>query len=348
MTTTDTRKPATLADVAARAGVSVPTASRVLNGGVRGTRSGSPEIRKRVKDAARALGYSVSTSAQAIKDGRSRTVALVVTDIDDYGSATVIAGMMHAAERRGLSVAVRTTHDDPERERELLTTLRGERHRAVILATSRTTEATREAAVDAQLRTLRDQGASVVIIGDSDLDYPSVRVDSHQAAAELASHLVGAGRRRFGIIAGPDDQITSRDRVDGFLAGLAPHGLTVAPENIVHTALTRDGGFAAVEQLADRLDEFDVLAAMTDTMAVGVIAALRRRGVAVPDDIDVTGFDHVPMIVDLLPEFSTVEIPLKAFGEAALSLALDSDDYAQHTPSIALRATTLLEGKPVG
>lgn len=337
-------KPVTLTDVARLARVSVPTASRVLNGGVRGKASGTPELRRRVEDAARALGYSVSTAAQAIKDGRARTIALIVSDIDDFGSATMIAGVMHAAEERGLSVAVRTTRDDARRELDLLTQLRGERHRAIVLATSRTTDAEREAVLDEHLRVLQAQGASVVLIGDTDLPYPAVTVDNRRAAARLAAGLADAGHRSFAVVSGPTDQVTSRDRVEGFLEGLAERGIAVPDDDVIHAPFSRDGGFEAVGRLGDRVGGFDVIAAMSDAMAVGAIASLRGRGIEVPDDIEVTGFDHVPMLGDVLPRFSTVEIPLEAFGEAALSLALADAEGDERPTRIALSTETIVNG----
>ncbi|WP_139415678.1 LacI family DNA-binding transcriptional regulator [Agromyces laixinhei] len=339
-------KPPTLTDVARLAGVSVPTASRALNGGVRGAQSGSAELRQRVTDAARALGYSVNPAAQATKGGRSRTVAVLVSDIEDYGSATMISGVMHAAEKRGASVAVRTTRDDPLREHELLAQLPGERHRAVIIATSRTTDAHRESALARQLDTLVEQGTRVVVVGDSSLEFPSVTVDNRVAARLLADGLARAGLRRFAILSAPASEITAHDRVDGFLAGLAEHDITVPRQDVIHRTFSRDGGYAAVRALEGRLDQFDVLAAMSDAMAVGAIARLYELGIDVPREIEVTGFDHVPMLGDVLPQFSTVEVPLEAFGEAALSLCLDEDDVPADT-TIALRATPIVRGTAV-
>lgn len=340
-------KPPTLADVARLAGVSVPTASRALNGGVRGAESGSPELRRRVEDAARALGYSVNPAAQATKGGRARSVALLVGNIEDFGSATIISGVMHAAEKRGISVAVRTTLDDPLRELELLTAIRGERHRALVIATGRTTDEHRERALEARLRTLAEHGTRVVIVGDSSLDFPSVTVDNHEAARLLADSLAKSGKKRFAILSAPPIQITSRDRVKGFLEGLSSHEISVGQGDIVFRTFSRDGGYKAIDQLAERVAEFDVIAAMSDAMAVGAIARLRELGVESPRDVEVTGFDHIPMLGDVLPHFSTVEVPLKAFGEAALSLALDDDDDPGASTHIALRATPIVHGKPV-
>lgn len=337
-------KPPTLADVARLAGVSVPAASRALNGGVRGKQSGSPELRSRVEEAARTLGYSVSPAAQTIKGGRARTVAFIVGDIDDFGSATMISGMMHAAEERGISVAVRTTRDDSARELDILTQLRGERHLAVVMATSRTTDPAREASVKEQLRVLRDHGAKIVVIGDNELGFPTVTVDNRHAARLLAGGLADAGKRRFAIVSGPSAEVTALERVGGFVEGLADRGIEIPDDDIVHTEFSRDGGYRAVDLLGDRLDDVEVIAAMSDAMAVGVIARLGELGESRAAGIEVTGFDHVPMLGDVLPGFSTVEVPLEEFGGAALALVLDEPGARD---SVALTATPILHGEPL-
>src|SRR5699024_1181543 len=311
-------KPPTLADVARLAGVSTTTASRVLNGGVRVKKSGSAEVRKRVTDAARSLGYSVNPAAQTTKEGRARTVALLVSDIDDFGSSSIISGFMHAAEEREFSVAVRTTRDSPQHEVELLERLRGERHRAVIIGTTRTTDIRREAALDAQLRKREGQGTRVVLVGDSPLEYPSVTVDNRKSAFRLAEAFAGAGVRRVAIITGPDDEVTATERAEGFRDGLAAGGVEVSSDLVINAPFSRDGGFEATQALQDRLDGLELVAAMSDAMAVGAIAALRGMRWKMPEDIEVSGFDSVPVLGDLLPRFSTVGVPLEKFGEAAL------------------------------
>ena len=244
-------KPPTLTDVARLAGVSVPTASRVLNGGVRGDTSGTSELRERVRSAARRLGYAPNPAAQTIKGGRSKTIALLVGDIEDQGSATIIAGVMHAAERRGVSVAVRATADDARRERSILEALRGERHRGVIVATSRTVDAPREAAIAEDLGILAEQGARIVVIGNSTLGFPHVTIDNAAAAAALARGLVDQGARRFAILGGPENQITSRDRVAGFLEGLRARGISPHTVPVLHQPFSRDGGHAGFLALGD-------------------------------------------------------------------------------------------------
>ena len=332
-------KPPTLAEVADLAGVSVPTASRVLNGGVRGTRSGSSELRDRVLAAAETLGYAPSPAAQTMKGGRANTIALLISDIEDAGSATMVAGVMHAAERRGLSIAVRATLDDRKRELELLRALRGERHRGVIIATSRTSIQERERQVQAQLQLLSRQGARVVVIGDSTLGFPSVTVDNFGTAQRLSEALVADGAKRFAVIAGPAEQLTSQRRLDGFAAGLQAVG---GPVEVIHEDFSREGGYRAAGRLEQLLPTIDVVAAMSDAMAVGALVRMRELAIDVPGEVIVTGFDNVPVISDLVPGFSTVAVPLEAFGEAAVSLAVDEADAS--VDSITLRAHPVVHG----
>lgn len=337
---------ATLVDVARRAKVSVPTASRVLNGGVRGSESGSPALRQRVQDAADELGYAVSTAAQTIKGGRSRTVAIIVSSIDNIGATMMIAGAMHAAEERGASIAVRATQDDAERELKILSQLRGERHQAVIMATSRTKVAAREAAVAKQLDILQRQGARVVVVGESSFPFATVTVDTRAAGRRLARGLVDAGHRRFAVISGPSNQVTANDRTEGFIAGLNDVGIVVPDDLIVHTEFSRDGGLDAVRRLGSRLHDVDVVAGMSDAIAIGAIAGIRQLGLSMPADVIVTGFDFVPALSDVIPGFSTVKVPLEDFGTVAVSIALDENAESE-APRVTLPSTTIIEGRAI-
>lgn len=316
----------TLSDVARLAGVSLPTASRVLNPGVRGATSGTPELRQRVIDAAERLGYVVNAAAQATAAGASRAITLIVSDLDDFGATTMISGVMHAAEARGLSVSVRATRDVEQREVEIVSALRGERHRGVIVAASRSSDFDREARMSQALRALEATGTRVVVIGRSELPFSSVVTDNRAAAAAFAERVCANRAGRVMVVAGPADQLTSRDRLAGFMEGAARAGVDIAADDILYEEFSRDGGFRAATALAAQADEPVLVAAMSDAMAVGLIAGLREQGIEARERFPVTGFDNVPMIGDLLPEFDTVAVPLEQFGEAAVGLLLDDDD----------------------
>ncbi|MCE0459465.1 LacI family DNA-binding transcriptional regulator [Curtobacterium flaccumfaciens] len=268
----------------------------------------------------------------------------MVDDIEDQGAATIIAGVMHAAEQRGLSVAVRASLDSAERESMILRDLRGERHRAVIIATSRTTHPNREAVMHRALATLAQDGAAVAVIGDNAFSFPTVTVDNRLAARALAEHLVADGARRFAVLAGPEFHVTSDDRTAGFLDGLHHAGVDVADVPVVREKFSRDGGYAGFATIEHHTRELDVVATMSDAMAVGAIVRSRERGLELHEDIEITGFDHVPVIGDLLPAFTTVEIPLEAMGATAVSLV--TDPHGETQQRIVLHGRTLLRGRP--
>ena len=214
--------PATLHDVAREAGVSLATASRSLNGS---TRKVNEEYRKRVLEAAARLDYSPNLSAQAVARGTTTTVALLVADIADPYFSSIAAGVVAEADTERLIVTMAATERDPERELELVRTLRGQRPRVMILAGIAAHDrhhrgrARRGAA---RIRTHR--AASSCSISRNELDLRTVLVDNRGGGEALARELVGIGYRRFAIITGGEGLRTSADRVDGFRDGLVAAG----------------------------------------------------------------------------------------------------------------------------
>lgn len=311
---------ATLTDVARVAGVSLATASRAFNGSA--TRTVGPELRDRVLAAAAQLNYTPDGVAQAMARGRTASVGLVVHDIADPYFSSIAAGVASAAARAHLAVTLATTNFDPDQELALVELLQGHRVRAMILAGGRITgdEGT------AELRSALDRyvalGGQVAAIGQATLGVDTVVVANHDSAAALARALHARGYRRFALLAGPQAQATARDRRDGFIAGLQSCGVSVDPAAIVPCAFTRDGGYEAVGTLLDSGTDAQLVFAVNDVMAVGAMAAIRDRGMLVPRDIAVAGFDDIPTLRDITPGLSTVHMPLAEMGTAATELAL--------------------------
>ncbi|GAB2910475.1 LacI family DNA-binding transcriptional regulator [Nonomuraea fastidiosa] len=314
--------PPTLHDVAREAGVSVATASRALNGSARNVRA---ENVARVRAAAQRLGYRPHLSAQAIARGSTRTVALVVRDVADPYFSAIAAGVIEEAEAAGLIVTMAVAGGSPERELQIVRTLRGTRPRVVIVTGSRIDGAgTRDALVE-ELEAYRTAGGRAVMISQRDLPYPTVTIDNAGGAAELARALLGAGYRRFAVLHAPAALRTSRERHEGFLAGLAGSGV---PEPIaVETDFTRDGGYAAARRLAERgIGDVDAVFAVNDVMAIGAMTGLREAGVRPGPDVGVAGFDDIAPAVDVVPALTSVAVPLREAGAAAVRLALPDGD----------------------
>lgn len=303
----------TLEDVARHAGVSLATASRVLNGSTR--QVGAP-LRARVELAAAQLGYRTNVAAQTLARGASNVIGLVVHDLTDPYFAAIADGAMRAAESQGLMVMIGTTYRDPRREIAYVSTLNAQRVRAVLLVGSRVADEQLTRELREELDRYRETGGRVACIGQDLLGADTVVPDNHRGAAELAHALAGLGHRNFAVLAGPDRLITSRDRVAGFTGVLDELGLP-APR-ILHGSFDREGGYAAATQVSGVTCVF----AVNDVMAVGALAAFRDRGIRVPEDVSVAGFDDIFTLRDLIPSLSTVRLPLADMGARALRLAL--------------------------
>lgn len=311
---------ATLADVAAAAGVSLATASRALNGG---TRQVGEDLRLRVVDAARKLNYAPNASAQAMVRGRGNVVGLLVHDIADPYFSSIAAGVMRTADEHRLLVTLASTLRRAESEVEHVAALRGQRGRAAILVGSRTTDKEATEALRREVAAFAASGGHVVAISQRSLPVDTVVVENRAGARALAGELTALGYRRFAVLAGPDDLLTARDRLQGFKDGLAPGKGRIPQGAVLHGAFTRDGGYDAMTALlARRGPGPECVFAVNDVMAVGAMAACRDLGVDVPGEIAVAGFDDITTLRDITPGLTTVRLPLERMGEMAMDLVV--------------------------
>ncbi len=312
----------TLEQVAKHAGVSLATASRVINGS---TRQVGEKLRERVTASARELGYLANASAQTLARNTSSLVGLIVHDIADPYFSSIAAGVTRHAEGEGLVVVLGTTGRAPQREVQLLSTLRAHRARAVVLVGSRTIDEESTRKLADEIRIFTRQGGRVACVSQEGLPADTVVPDNRNGAAALARHLIELGHRKFAILAGPTDLCAARDRLDGFHSALSSAGIELAYHNVVHGAFTRDGGYESTKRLMATGTDATCLFAVNDVMATGAMAALRDLGLRVPEDLSVAGFDDIPTLRDLTPALTTVRLPLEKMGEEAARLALDGE-----------------------
>ena len=336
---------ATLSDVARHAGVSLATASRALNGSARVVR---PDLVERVRASAHALDYRADPSAQAMVRGRTAVVGLLVTTISDPYFSSIAAGVVQAAEQRGLVVTLAATGGDPARELDHVAALRAQRATAIVIAGSRhghlgrtaVDSAPGDACADglaAALSAFRDGGGRVAVVSQQRLPASTVVVENRAGARDLAEALAGLGHRRFGVLAGPPDLMTSADRLAGFRAGLVAAGLSLPRDRVLHVPFTRDGGHAGALEVVARGWDVDCLFAVNDVMAVGAMAALRERGADVPRDLGVAGFDDIETLRDVSPALTTVRLPLEQMGRDAVELALGDGDEGAAEAGVRVR-----------
>ena len=335
-----------LQDVAARAGVSQATASRVLNGS---TRIPGEGVADRVRAAARELGYKPNAQAQALARASTGLLGLIVHDIADPYFSSIVRGVQTAARTARKQVLLASTDRDFDIERESVSTFISHRADAIVLAGSRQS-GDLDRALEAEFDYYRANGGRVVVIGQPLAFGSAVEPENHCASGQLADALADAGHTQFAVIGGPGNIRTAVDRRNGFVEALSRRGLTTMVE--VSGPFTRDGGYAAARRLAAALQlQPDSGAtpvcvfAVTDVMAIGAIAAWREMGLVVPRDICVAGFDDIPTLRDHTPSLTTVVLPLEDIGAQAVQLALrsDSDDLRERVSGhVVLRDSTRL------
>lgn len=326
----------TLHDVARAAGVSLATASRVLNGS---TRKVAESYRERVELAAQTLGYTANLSAQATAKGTSAIVALLVADITDPYFGQLASGVVRGADEAGLVVTIAITERVLDREVRLVRALRGQRPRALILAASRSAESSAPE-LQRELDALAAMGGRVVAVGPGAGGVRSVVIDNRGGGHALATALAERGYRRAVILAAAEGVRTSDDRIAGFTEGFAASGGVV--ERIHRGGFTREAGFETMrDALADGLEPGTVVFGISDVVAIGALAALRAAGREPGTDIALAGFDDIPTGRDVTPALTTVRVPLEEVGYQTLRAAID-ETWEPHPDD--LRLDVLLRG----
>ncbi|MFF8278089.1 LacI family DNA-binding transcriptional regulator [Streptomyces lateritius] len=324
----------TLADVAARARVSPATVSRVLNGNYPVAAS----TRERVLRAVDELDYVLNGPASSLAAATSDLVGILVNDIADpfFG---IMAGAAQSAIGEGASgraggeklAVVCNTGGSPERELTYLTLLQRQRAAAVILTGGSLEDEEHMAAVAAKLTKLADAGTRVVLCGrppvPGDASVAALTFDNRSGARRLTEHLLSLGHRRIGYAAGPADRTTTRHRLEGHREAMAAAGLADGQETLtVHGAYDRGAGYDATLELLRREPSLTAIVAANDTVALGACAALRDRGLSIPGDVSVAGFDDLPFSVDAVPALTTVRLPLHEAGARAGRLAMATEE----------------------
>ncbi|MFL6027986.1 MAG: LacI family DNA-binding transcriptional regulator [Friedmanniella sp.] len=311
----------TLVEVARHANVSLATASRVLNGS---QRIPTEAIAERVRASARELGYVANAQAQALARSVTGLVGLVVHDITDPYFSTITRGAQHYAGAQRSQILLASAERNQRAELQAVATFVAYRTQAIILAGSRRVKPDDELA--AELARYLRNGGRVVTLGPSTIpDARFLKIRHRAGAQRLVEALIGRGVTDFTILAGPPELRTAHDRVQGYQQALVSAGID--PLAVLPSDFDREGGFATAQRFWTELPARQrsrrvCLLAVNDVMALGAISGLRALGVAVPQDVQVAGFDDIPTLRDFTPSLTTVRLPLETIGEKAAELAL--------------------------
>ncbi|MFH8341158.1 LacI family DNA-binding transcriptional regulator [Streptomyces sp. AM6-12] len=318
---------ATMADVARSAGVSVATVSHVLNG----TRPVSPGTRRAVLDAVDELGYTPNTLARSLVTARTRSIGLAVSAVSNPYFTEILQGVETAALESGYGLLLADPHDDPLHERKVAQLLHERRVDGMIVAPSaRPGELVdylgRHAVPTVFLDRLIDPtgpGGAPDTAAAATPFFDQVCAESAAPTARLVAHLAGLGHRRVGLIAGLPGLSTTRERITGYLDGLAAAGLAYDDRLVVSGNSESAGAERATAALLALPDPPTALVTANNAMTLGALRALRRRGRSVPGDIALCCFDDFPWADLFSPRLTAVAQPSRELGARAVRLLLE-------------------------
>lgn len=313
----------TIQDVADVSGVSIATVSRVLNSHP----DVSPETRAEVMKYVRELGYVGSRAAEPRTDGRGRTagrtrpagrtrlIGLAVPDIrSDYVTEIVMATMEALHDRDARLVICsrgREDHDSVWLREQLMP---GVTDGALLVLPSDGS---------GELVALQQSGYPFVVIEPTmpiDEGIPAVAATNWAGARMATEHLIGLGHTHIGLITGPSEWRITADRLAGYQAALLAAGLPLARQIVQEADMTIEGGCEAARRLLGLAHAPTAIFALNDAMAVGVLSAARERGLSVPQDLSVVGFDDVEIASITTPALTTVQQPLQGMGRVGANV----------------------------
>lgn len=303
----------TIKDVAREASVSYSTVSRVLND----YRHVHPDKRRRVLAAMERLGYTVNLQARSLAGGRSQMVGLVVHDLGNPYTAQIVQSIDEELATAGYELALHTTHGHHHKEAVYVDLLaHGMADGVLMLIPLGPTP---------YLRQLRDRNFPYVIISDHQQhdDYsPVVTTTSRQGAYDVMQYVIELGHTRIGFIGGRHDFISAGERLDAYQAALAAHNIPFDPLLVQTGDYQYRSGYAAANTLLDLPRPPTVIFAANDLMAFAVYDVARSRGLRIPADVSVAGFDDVPQASYMHPALTTVRQPLIEMGRMAARMLL--------------------------
>lgn len=332
------RRQARSRDVAELAGVSRTTVSFVLNNvpGVKITE----ETRRRVLDAARELNYYPTAAARSLASGKTNRIGLILGEGHDRLAAdaflpTFLQGVTASIHQRGYLLVLQMSEDVPNHE-AYLRLIREQQVDGLILSGPRSD--------DPVLPILKREQFPLILHGRlSGFDFPCVDVDNKAGAYRAVAHLIGLGHRRIGFISNaPPAYSGAQERLAGYRQALTEHDLPVEDSLIRAGAFLPETGRAAMDQILKAPHPPTAVFVASDVVALGALAAVRNRGLKVPHDIAIVGYDDVFLAALASPPLTTVRVPAYGLGWTAAEILVGLIEDDQETASVTLETELVI------
>lgn len=306
-------KNSTIKDVAKVAGVSIATVSRTLTGKDRV----SPLLAERVLQAIQELQYQPNDVARALKINESRSIGLIIPDIENPFFPALVRGVQDAAKMHNYAVILCNTDGKTEEEKKYIQFLYSKRVDGIAFTES----------VDNKknISLLDSLGIPVVLLDRrvEGMRASGVSTDNRLGAFMATQHLLDLGKRRIVFISGPLKLSSGADRAKGYQDALLRYNIQYDKDLACIGAFTYESGYAAVEKLLFSRHKFDAIFASNDMMAIGAIECLNKYGIRVPKDVAVVGFDDIRLAGWYRPLLTTVRQPVYDMGQYAMKLLME-------------------------
>ncbi len=304
---------ATIRRVAERAGVSIATVSRSFAD----PQAVSAELRVRVQEAARALGYRPSRAARALRVGTSQTVGVVIPDLENPFFTAVVRGIDAVLQAAGYTLLLSNADEDTARERNILETFRAEGVAGIIFVPIN--------AAGGTYRQVLAPPVQVVAVDrlPEDLRADLVTVDNVEGTRIGVAHLFAMGHREVALLGGPSRHSTARERERGYQQALHAAGLPLRSE-FVHRGDFREGsGYDGMKALMALRRRPTAVFVANNLMTLGAFRALHEAGIRIPEEVALVGFDDMPWATSLNPPLTAVSQPAQDIGSSAADLLFD-------------------------
>ncbi|EEO01416.1 substrate-binding domain-containing protein [Vibrio cholerae] len=324
---------ATMKDIARLAGVSTSTVSHVINK----SRFVSDEIAERVNNAAQQLNYAPSALARSLKMNRTKTIGMLVTTSTNPFFGEVVKGVERSCYHQGYNLILCNTEGDNQRMKASINTLLQKRVDGLLLMCS-TLEGERLDVFD------RYPDIPIVVMDWGPILFASDKIqdNSLQGGYMAAKHLIECGHKEIGCITGPLIRHQAQMRYEGYKRALAEAGIAINPDWIVESDFECEGGYQAFEKLYQRGKLPSALFVSNDMMAMGVIQAASQRGLRVPDDLSLIGYDDVHIAKFMTPALTTIHQPTYRLGKAAVDTLLYRLENPDTTAQVVQLEPTLV------
>lgn len=303
----------TIYDVAAQAGVSAMTVSRVLNGSARV----ADGTRERVEAAIESLGYVPNTLARGLRSA-TRTVALVIPDVSNPFFTELVRGAEAVAWAHDYTLFLGNTHGSPEQEALYLQKFVGHGVDGLLIAPSGDRS-------EGALEDLQGRGLPFVLVDTKvgGIRADTVSSDNAEGARQLTEHLLNLGHTAVALVGGDPDRSTSQERQQGYEETLRQRSISPRPDYYVSTDFSRAAGFEATQQLMSLAAPPTALFAANNTLAVGAVEALRDLNLRVPEDVALVCFEDLELASTLYPFLTVLAQPARTFGEVGAQFLLE-------------------------